>query len=79
MQYLELFDTTSHACGWRQEGHPVVKKLLQYSSLTLLKKEGYEGEVQPYRKTDYKPTIYRTSELNIWQITSFIYMYTKIL
>ena len=22
---LELFDTASHACGWRQEGHPVVK------------------------------------------------------
>ena len=32
------------------------KTLLQYSSLTPL--ERYEGEVQPYRKTDYKPIIY---------------------
>ena len=43
---------------YRQEGHPVVKALLQYSSLTLLKKECYEEEVQPYRKTDYKPKTY---------------------
>ena len=50
--YLELFDIASHACGWRQERHPVVKTLLQYSSLT------YEGKVQPYRKMDYKPIIY---------------------
>ena len=50
MQYLELFDTASHARGRRQEGHPVVNKTLQqYSSLTLLKKECYEEEVQ----TDY--------------------------
>ena len=33
------------------------KTLLQYTSLTLLERECYEGEVQPYRKTDYKPTI----------------------
>ena len=39
----------------RQEGHPVVKTLLQYTSLTPLEREWYEGEVQPYRKTDYKP------------------------
>ena len=58
MQYLEVFDTASHACGWRQEGHPVIKTLLQYSSLTLLKKECYEEEVQPYLKPDYKPMIY---------------------
>ena len=32
--------------------------LLQYSSLTPLERECYEGEVQPYRKTDYKPIIY---------------------
>ena len=31
------------------------KTLLQYSSLTPLKRECYEGEVQPYRKTDCKP------------------------
>ena len=30
------------------------KTLLQYSSLTLLEKECYEEEGQPYRKTDYK-------------------------
>ena len=29
--------------------------LLQYSSLTPLERQCYEGEVQPYRKTDYKP------------------------
>ena len=33
------------------------KTLLQYSSLTPLERECYEGEVQPYRKTDYKPII----------------------
>ena len=32
------------------------KTLLQYSSLTPLERECYEGE--PYRKTDYKPIIY---------------------
>ena len=59
MQYLELFDTAFHACGWRQEGQPVIKKtLLTYSSLTLLKKECYVEEVQPYRKAGYKPMIY---------------------
>ena len=55
MLYLELFDIASHGCGLRQERHPVVKTLLQYSSLTPLESECYEGEVQPYRKTDYKP------------------------
>ena len=34
------------------------KTLLQYSSLTPLERECYEGEVEPYRKTDYKPIIY---------------------
>ena len=34
------------------------KTVLQYSSLTPLERECYEGEVQPYRKTDYKPIIY---------------------
>ena len=34
------------------------KTLLQYSSLTPMERECYEGEVQPYRKTDYKPIIY---------------------
>ena len=29
-----------------------------YSSLTPLERERYEGEVQPHRKTDYKPIIY---------------------
>ena len=48
----------SHACGLRHEGHLVEKTLLQYSSLTPLERECYEGEVQPYRKTDYKPIIY---------------------
>ena len=28
------------------------------SALILLKKERYEEEVQPYRKSDYKPLIY---------------------
>ena len=50
--YLELFDTAFHACGWHQEGHPVVKK-------TLLQYINTPGKgalwVQPYRKTDYKP------------------------
>ena len=32
--------------------------MLQYSSLTPLERERYEGEVQPYQKTDYKPIIY---------------------
>ena len=42
-----------------QEEHLIIKKtLLQYSVLTLLKKECYEEEVQPHRKTDYKPIIY---------------------
>ena len=30
------------------------KTLLQYSSLTPLERECYEGEVQLYRKTNYK-------------------------
>ena len=30
------------------------KTLLQYSTLTPLERECYEGGVQPYRKTDYK-------------------------
>ena len=34
------------------------KTLLQYSLLTPLERECYEGEVQPYRKTDYKLIIY---------------------
>ena len=58
MPYIELFDTASHSCGWRQEWHPVGKTLLQYSSSTLLKKECDKEEVHPYRKTDYKPMIY---------------------
>ena len=58
MLYFEPFlGIASHACGSRQEGHAVVKSLLQYS-LTLLEKERYEVEVQPYRKTDYKPMIF---------------------
>ena len=32
--------------------------MIIYSSLTLLKKDCYEEEVQPYWKTDYKPMIY---------------------
>ena len=31
------------------------KNAAPYSSLTPLEGECYEGEVQPYRKTDYKP------------------------
>ena len=34
------------------------KTMLQYSSLTPMERERYEGEAQPYRKTDYKPIIY---------------------
>ena len=50
------FTQPKDACEWRQEGNPVVKMLLQYYSfsLTLLERGCYEGEVQPYRKTDYK-------------------------
>ena len=33
------------------------KTLLQYSSVTPLERECYEGEVQPYQKTDCKPMI----------------------
>ena len=35
-----------------------IRSKTQYSSLTPLERECYEGEVQPYRKTDYKPMIY---------------------
>ena len=41
--YLELFDTVSHVCGLRQEGHLVVKTLLQYSLLALLERGCYAG------------------------------------
>ena len=34
------------------------KTLHQSSSLTPLERECYEGKVQPYWKTDYKPIIY---------------------
>ena len=34
---------------------------LLLSSLTSLERECYEGEVQPYRKTDYKPIIFQTA------------------
>ena len=54
----------SHACGWRQEGHPVEKLLHQYSSLTPLEMECYEGEVQPYRKIDYKPILHIVEQLH---------------
>ena len=57
------------ACGLRQEGHPVVKTLLQYSSLTLLESECYEGEVQPYRKTYYKPMMMVTTK-KLWLQTT---------
>ena len=39
----------------RQEEHPAIKILLQYSTINTLGRECYEGEVQPYWKTDYKP------------------------
>ena len=42
MQYLDLFDTASHAGGRGHEGHLVVKTLLHYSLITLLKTECYE-------------------------------------
>ena len=49
----------SHACMWLMPGRPSGRKtLLQHSSLIPLGRECYEGEVQPYRKTDYKPIIY---------------------
>ena len=37
------------------------KTLLQYSSLTLLERECYEGEVQRYRNTDYNPIMMITA------------------
>ena len=41
---------------WLMSGRSSGRKtLLQYSSLTPLERECYEGEVQPYRKMDYKP------------------------
>ena len=44
-------------CMWLTLGRASGRKktLLQYSSLTPLERECYEGEVQPYRKMDYKP------------------------
>ena len=55
--YLELFDIASHVCGLRQEGHPVVKNAAPILFINALERERYEGEVQPYRQTDYKPII----------------------
>ena len=53
-------------CMWLTSGRVSGRKtLLQYSSLTPLERECYEGEVQPYRKTGYKPIIY-----------IYIYIYT---
>ena len=50
--------------------HPVVKTLFQYFSLTPMEIECYDGEVQPYRKSDYKPII-------IYQYYSFIIIITS--
>ena len=75
MHYLKLFDTASRACGLRQEWHPVVKTLFQYSSLTLMKKEIYEEEVQPYRKTDSIYFLLIFVDVDIWNhliITHFL-------
>ena len=47
-----------------QEGHPVVKKRCSNTlSLTPLERECYEGEVQPYRNTDYKPMMMMSAAL----------------
>ena len=44
---------------WLTSGRASCRKtLLKYYSLTPLERECYEGEVQPYRKTDYKTIIY---------------------
>ena len=49
--YLELFDIAGKASGH--------ETLLQNSSTnTPEERECYEEEVQPHRKTDYKPMIY---------------------
>ena len=53
--YLILYAT--HVVDVRK-GIRSKKTLLKYSSLTPMERECYEGEVQPYRKTDYKPMIY---------------------
>ena len=45
------------------------KTLLQYSSLTPLERECYEEEVQPYRKTDYKPIIYKRHRLQALELS----------
>ena len=51
---------------WLTSGRASSRKtLLQYSSLTPLEWECYEGEVQPYRKTDYKPIIYICIQLMV--------------
>ena len=64
-----------------QKGHLVVKTLLQYSSLTPLVWECYEGEVQPYRKTDYKSMMMMNSIVNtctlLFQYYSFIIIITS--
>ena len=49
------------------------KTLLQYSSLTPLERECYEGEVQPYRKRDYKLII--ISILFIYYHNNIIHTY----
>ena len=54
------------------------KTLLQYSSLTPLERECYEEEVQPYRKTDYKPMMMMNSIVNTCALL-FIYYHNNII
>ena len=50
--YLELFDTAIHACGWRQEGHPVVKNA---APILFISTPGKGALYFPIGKQDYKP------------------------
>ena len=40
--------------------------------LTPLEREYYEGEVQPYRKTDYKPMMIIPQDINVVLIKSLV-------
>ena len=50
--YLELFDITFHACGERQEGHPVVENAAPILFINTPEREhyGYEGDANPIGK-----------------------------
>ena len=63
---------------WMTSGRASGRKtLLQYSSLAPLERECYEGEVQPYRKTDYKPMM--MIFLIFWKFQLIIFKINKVM